>query len=166
MTRHKPRRYVAATGLVLAMLAGACANDKQATAAGPEIPYEALVFTITDSLRAAADTTSTGLVYIPVEEGGGRRPGRGSFVSVHYTGMFASGDIFDSSYPRGAPLRFVLGQGRVIAGWDEGIALMREGGQARLVIPPELAYGDAGAGGGIIPPRATLIFDVWVVDVD
>lgn len=119
-----------------------------------------------DESLAAADTvvTSSGLVYIELEAGDGNRPSRGSTVSVHYTGMLEDGSIFDSSYPRGNPIRFVLGRGSVIAGWDEGIALLRRGGKARLVIPPELGYGSAGAGGGVIPPDATLTFDVWLVD--
>jgi peptidylprolyl isomerase len=114
---------------------------------------------------ADALVTESGLTVIHVEQGTGKQPGRGSIVSVHYTGMLDDGTIFDSSYPRGDPFRFLLGQGRVIAGWDEGIALLRQGGRARLVIPPALGYGQTGAG-GTIPPNATLIFDVLLVAVE
>ena len=110
-------------------------------------------------------TTPSGLVIFHVAEGKGDEPKDGNTVAVHYTGMFEDGTVFDSSYPRGGPLQFVLGRGSVIAGWEEGIALMQPGGRARLIIPPELAYGSAGAGNGFIPPDATLTFDVWLVTV-
>jgi peptidylprolyl isomerase len=91
-------------------------------------------------------------------------PQVGDVVAVHYRGQLEDGTVFDSSYDRGQPIRFALGQGRVIRGWDEGIALMNQGGKARLIIPPDLAYGAAGAG-GVIPPNATLIFDVELVSI-
>ncbi len=110
-------------------------------------------------------TTESGLIIYHVVEGKGGLPGNGSTVDVHYTGMFEDGSVFDSSYPRRGPLQFVLGRGSVIAGWEEGVALMQPGGRARLIIPPDLAYGSAGAGDGFIPPDATLTFDVWLVTV-
>ncbi len=113
---------------------------------------------------AGGITTSSGLQYIEVAPGSGPAPKPGDVVSVHYTGMLTDGTVFDSSRQRNQPFQFPLGQGQVIPGWDEGIALMREGGQARLIIPPDLGYGAAGAG-GVIPPNATLIFDVELVDV-
>jgi len=109
-------------------------------------------------------TTASGLQYTELREGSGPKPQPGEVVSVHYTGKLANGTKFDSSYDRGEPIKFALGTGQVIKGWDEGIALMNKGGQATLVIPPTLAYGDKGAG-GVIPPNATLTFDVELVDI-
>jgi peptidylprolyl isomerase len=109
--------------------------------------------------------TASGLEYIEVEPGTGAQAESGKTVSVHYTGKFQDGKVFDSSVSRGEPIKFPLGAGRVIKGWDEGIALMKEGGKAQLVIPPHLAYGESGAG-GVIPPNATLVFDVELVSVD
>ena len=109
--------------------------------------------------------TASGLEYIEVEPGTGAQAESGKTVSVHYTGKFQDGKVFDSSVSRGEPIKFPLGAGRVIKGWDEGLALMKEGGKAQLVIPPHLAYGESGAG-GVIPPNATLVFDVELVSVE
>jgi peptidyl-prolyl cis-trans isomerase A (cyclophilin A) len=108
--------------------------------------------------------TVSGLDYVEVEAGKGTQAAAGKTVSVHYTGKFQDGKVFDSSIPRGEALTFKLGAGQVIKGWDEGIALMKVGGKAQLTIPPELAYGERGAS-GVIPPNATLIFDVELVAV-
>ena len=108
--------------------------------------------------------TSSGLEYIEVEAGAGAQAEAGKTVKVHYTGKFQDGKVFDSSISRGEPIEFPLGKGRVIKGWDEGIALMKVGGKAQLIIPPELGYGERGAG-GVIPPNATLVFDVELVAV-
>ncbi len=108
--------------------------------------------------------TSSGLQYTETRAGDGPLPQQGEVVAVHYTGKLTDGTVFDSSYDRGEPLRFGLGQGMVIPGWDEGIGLMNEGGAATLVIPPELGYGAQGAGGAI-PPNATLVFDVELVEI-
>jgi FKBP-type peptidyl-prolyl cis-trans isomerase len=108
--------------------------------------------------------TASGLEYTEVEAGTGAQAAAGKTVSVHYTGKFQDGKVFDSSIPRGEALTFRLGVGQVIKGWDEGIALMKVGGKAQLTIPPELAYGERGAS-GVIPPNATLVFDVELVAV-
>ncbi len=109
-------------------------------------------------------TTDSGLQVAITEEGSGEQAEAGKIVALHYTGMLEDGQIFDSSSVQGEPIRFPLGQGRVIAGWDEGVALMSEGDKAKFIIPAELAYGEQGAG-GVIPPGATLYFDVELVEV-
>ena len=108
--------------------------------------------------------TNSGLEYVEIEAGTGEQAVAGKTVSVHYTGKFPNGKVFDSSCTRGEPIEFPLGAGRVIKGWDEGIALMKVGGKATLTIPPALAYGERGAG-GVISPNATLVFDVELVGV-
>jgi peptidylprolyl isomerase len=112
-------------------------------------------------------STASGLKYIVVENGkaDAAKAVAGKTVSVHYTGFLEGGKVFDSSRERGNPIEFELGTGRVIKGWDEGIALMKVGDKMRLVIPSDLGYGPAGAGGGIIPPNATLYFDVELMAV-
>jgi FKBP-type peptidyl-prolyl cis-trans isomerase len=109
--------------------------------------------------------TATGLGYVEIVEGTGPRPKAGDTVNVHYTGWLKSGQKFDSSLDRGQPLSFPIGKGRVIKGWDEGVATMKVGGKRKLVIPAHLGYGDRGAG-GIIPPGATLIFEVELLGID
>jgi len=108
--------------------------------------------------------TASGLEYEETQAGTGAQAKAGDTVRVHYTGKFPDGKVFDSSVSRGEPLEFPLGKGRVIRGWDEGIALMKVGGKATLTIPPQLAYGESGAS-GVIPPNATLIFDVELVGI-
>jgi peptidylprolyl isomerase len=116
------------------------------------------------AVTPAAITTSSGLTYMITRRGQGRQPKQGEIAVVHYTGMLTNGLIFDSSRDRRDPIAFKLGAGRVIKGWDEGIAQLRVGDQAILVIPPEIGYGTRGAG-GIIPPNATLIFLIEIMDV-
>ena len=105
------------------------------------------------------EKTSTGLRYRILESGNGKTPSRGDRVSVHYKGALVDGTVFDSSFERNQPIEFLLGEGQVIPGWDEGIQLLRVGDKARFILPPELAYGTRGAG-GVIPPNAVLVFDV------
>ncbi|RKN79964.1 peptidylprolyl isomerase [Ulvibacterium marinum] len=110
------------------------------------------------------DETPSGLRYKIIENGNGSKAEKGQQVSVHYEGALLNGQVFDSSYQRNQPIDFQLGTGQVIPGWDEGILLLKVGDKARFVIPPDLAYGSAGAG-GVIPPNATLLFDVELVKV-
>jgi peptidylprolyl isomerase len=108
--------------------------------------------------------TPSGLQYDDIAEGSGAEAKSGQKVSVHYTGTLVDGKKFDSSRDRGKPFQFTLGVGQVIKGWDEGVAGMKVGGQRKLTIPPDLGYGSRGAG-GVIPPHATLIFDVELVEI-
>jgi peptidylprolyl isomerase len=109
-------------------------------------------------------TTDSGLQYVDIVEGTGAMPQAGQRVTVHYTGTLEDGTKFDSSRDRGRPFTFQIGVGQVIKGWDEGVATMRVGGQRKLVIPSELGYGSRGAG-GVIPPNATLLFDVELLRI-
>lgn len=116
-------------------------------------------------LPTGAVKTASGLTYLVTQNGTGRLPKIGETVVVHYTGTLTNGVKFDSSRDSGTPIEFPLGKGRVIKGWDEGIAKLRIGDQAILIIPPAIAYGAKGAGNGAIPPNATLIFIVELVDI-
>ena len=113
---------------------------------------------------AGYDVTPSGLRYKILQAGNGKEAAKNKTVSVHYKGQLLDGTVFDSSYDRKQPIDFKLGIGQVIAGWDEGIQLLKVGDKARFVIPSELAYGAQGAGGAI-PPNAILIFDVELMDV-
>jgi FKBP-type peptidyl-prolyl cis-trans isomerase len=109
-------------------------------------------------------TTPSGLQYEEVRTGTGATARAGQDVAVHYTGWLLDGSKFDSSHDRGQPFRFGLGAGQVIAGWDEGVEGMQVGGLRKLTIPPRLGYGEFGAG-GVIPPNATLVFEVELIDL-
>ena len=117
-----------------------------------------------DNAMSNAITTPSGLKYIDEVVGTGASPTSGQMVTVHYTGTLEDGTKFDSSVDRGQPFAFQIGVGRVIKGWDEGVMTMKVGGKRRLIIPPQLGYGARGAG-GVIPPNATLIFDVELLGV-
>ncbi|WP_435414758.1 peptidylprolyl isomerase [Polaribacter aestuariivivens] len=117
-----------------------------------------------DKVAAGYDETESGLRYQILQKGTGKKATKGAGVSVHYKGQLLDGTVFDSSYKRKQPIDFNVGVGQVISGWDEGIQLLQVGDKARFVIPSHLAYGSAGAG-GVIPPNATLIFDVELMDV-
>ena len=117
-----------------------------------------------EKLAAGFEKTESGLRYKMIQKGNGKKAENGKTVSVHYSGSLENGKVFDSSYTRKKPIEFPLGQGNVIEGWDEGIALLQVGDKARFVIPSHLGYGSRGAG-GVIPPNATLVFDVELMDV-
>jgi FKBP-type peptidyl-prolyl cis-trans isomerase FkpA len=142
--------------LATSLAAAACAPDRpaeQEITFAPELDVE----------LAAMNRSPSGLYYRDLQEGTGEPAVAGHHVVVHYTGWLPDGREFDSSRGR-QPFDFSLGQGSVIPGWDEGVAGMRPGGRRQLVIPPDLAYGEAGAG-GVIPPGATLVFDVELLEI-
>lgn len=112
----------------------------------------------------AEKMTDSGLKYEDLEEGDGAVAQAGQKVSVHYTGWLTDGTQFDSSVARNDPFQFALGKGMVIRGWDEGVAGMKIGGKRKLTIPPQLGYGASGAG-GVIPPNATLVFEVELLEI-
>jgi len=122
-----------------------------------------LITELKEKHKADVVTTKSGLRYIVVQKGTGNSPAKGMTISAHYTGKLADGTKFDSSRDRGQPLKFPVGVGRVIPGWDEALAQMKKGEQRILIIPHKLAYGERGAGNAI-PPFATLVFDVALVD--
>ena len=109
-------------------------------------------------------TTASGPKYVDLIVGTGREAAAGNLVSVHYTGWLTNGTKFDSSVDRRESFSFPLGGGKVIRGWDEGVAGMKVGGKRKLTIPPQLGYGSRGAG-GVIPPNATLVFDVELLEI-
>ena len=115
-------------------------------------------------LKGEEILTDSGMIMIDHIIGDGKKPKIGDTVTVHYTGKLETGEKFDSSHDRGTPFKFPLGMGRVIPGWDEGLATMNIGGKRTLIIPPYLAYGERGAG-GVIPPNATLIFEVELIEI-
>ena len=117
-----------------------------------------------DKLAAGFTETKSGLRYQIIQKGTGKKAEKGNMVSVHYKGQLVDGTVFDSSYKRNEPIDFEVGVGQVISGWDEGILLLQVGDKARLVIPSDLGYGSRGAG-GVIPPNATLIFDVELMAI-
>jgi FKBP-type peptidyl-prolyl cis-trans isomerase len=139
-----------ALGAIMALGSNGCGDDSFAPELGVDLD--------------AMTETASGLMYQDLVVGTGDEAQAGDSVSVHYTGWLKDGTEFDSSVGRGQPFVFHLGQGDVIAGWDEGVAGMRVGGQRKLVIPPELGYGDRGAG-GVIPGGATLVFDVELLEI-
>ena len=117
-----------------------------------------------NNISEGFEVTSSGLRYKITDKGNGNSAVIGKNVKVHYKGQLIDGTVFDSSFKRNEPIEFTLGIGQVIKGWDEGLALLSEGDKARFIIPSDLAYGEAGAG-GVIPPNANLIFDVELVSV-
>lgn len=121
-------------------------------------------FAVTVAHSGETTTTPSGLKIEFIKQGNGPKPQKGQVIEAHYTGTLENGTKFDSSRDRGTPLAFPVGVGKVIPGWDEGLMLMKVGDRAKLTIPPKLGYGAEGAG-GVIPPNATLIFDVELVGI-
>ena len=156
--------FTAAIGLILLLLYG-CSEalvNKDLKDNKAETSVES-AFLVKNGSRPKVVTTTSGLQYIVLKQGNGIKPSLSSKVVTHYQGEFIDGTVFDSSRQRGAPATFpVTG---VIKGWTEALQLMNEGSHWRLFIPSELAYGAAGAGGGRIPPNATLIFDIELLEV-
>lgn len=168
--------------ILFVLLASACGRSREEATPTPLPPTEAELAAMNTPTPttgdAAADaevvaaetnagntvTTASGLQYTEVRAGSGPKPQPGEVVAVHYTGRLADGTVFDSSRERGEPIRFPIGVGYVIPGWDEGIAMMNQGGQATLVVPPELGYGADGFG-DVIPANATLTFDVELLEI-
>lgn len=161
-------RKIAVVAAVVLTAVVACngARDEGAAGGGEDAAPDQVARTYAPELNVELDRMQRvegGLHYEDVREGTGTVAQQGRTVVVHYTGWLPDGTQFDSSHDRGEPLDVVLGQGRVIRGWDEGIVGMREGGLRRLVIPHGMAYGAGGM--GPIPPRATLVFDVELLEV-
>lgn len=158
MNSRRPTSLAALpTGLVASAVFAAVATAvfaAQAASPPPSAPVAA----------AANVTTSSGLIYRSLQEGAGPSPSASDTVKVHYRGTLADGREFDSSYKRGEPATFPLG--RVIPCWTEGVQRMKVGGKAILMCPPAIAYGERGAGGGLIPPNATLKFEIELLAVN
>ncbi|MBT0653494.1 FKBP-type peptidyl-prolyl cis-trans isomerase [Geomobilimonas luticola] len=149
-------KWIVALLLVVAISIPACVQ-KEAKQPDGEAKVAA-------ALPANAQKTPSGLAYVDMVVGSGPAPTAGKPVKVHYTGWLENGVKFDSSVDRGEPFVFTIGAGQVIPGWDEGVLSMKVGGKRKLIVPPQLGYGAAGAG-GVIPPDAVLIFDVELLDV-
>lgn len=146
------KKTLALAGALLIAAAGLTSCNKKSEAGGAAAP-------------GAAAPQGGSLLIEDVKIGEGAVAAKGKTVSVHYTGVLTNGTKFDSSLDRGQPIVFSLGTGMVIKGWDQGVEGMKVGGKRKLTIPPDLAYGAKGTPGGPIPPNATLVFDVELVDV-
>jgi peptidylprolyl isomerase len=177
------REVLISFGIMLAcvlVLVVAQFTGSNATAEADNLPKQSMVDMVADVVIAEAAkltpqtsetkkmsevvTTPSGLKYEVITAGTGATPKAGQTVIVHYTGTLDDGTKFDSSRDRNEPFQFKLGAGQVIKGWDEGLATMKVGDRRNLILPPELGYGARGAG-GVIPPNATLIFDVELLGI-
>lgn len=158
--------------VVVLVLAQVGSKQNSAIAANVTATTPALTSLTENNILIASNTMSdanvvtnpSGLKYVELEEGTGATPEPGQTVVVHYTGTLEDGTKFDSSRDRNRPFEFKIGVGQVIQGWDEGLSTMKVGGRRQLIIPSELGYGSRGAG-GVIPPNATLLFDVELLDI-
>jgi len=158
---------VAGLGLVVTVAAACSGGDEEAsptpTVRGTQAPGTQAAGG-PPAVSGEPTTTASGLQFIDIKVGSGASPQTGQTVVVHYTGWLTNGTKFDSSVDRGQPFSFVIGTGKVIKGWDEGVASMKVGGKRRLIIPPDLGYG-AGGYPPIIPANAQLIFDVELLQI-
>ena len=167
MKRDQTKRLVLAFSFVaIILISTGCGSDKPAAPASSSAPAAAPPASTSGPMAVSGSptTTPTGLQYWDIVVGTGAPAVVGKGVQVHYSGYLTNGQKFDSSRDRNQPFVFQLGAGEVIKGWDEGVAGMKVGGKRQLRVPPELGYGSTGAGGAI-PPNATLIFDVELLDV-
>ena len=136
-----------------------------AIACGPDIEEKPTSIDSDPDIEEGPITTESGLVYEVIEPGEGPAPEPGDVVTIHYTATLEDGTEIECTNDGGEPASFPLGQGVVIRGWEEGIALMKEGEKAKLVMPPELAFGDQSGAGGLVPPNSTLIFEVELISI-
>ena len=143
----------------------ACATAALLLSAAPALSQDKV-----EKKESKMTRTPSGLQYEDTKVGTGASPKTGQTCVMHYTGWLwengAKGKKFDSSVDRGTPFKFPIGQGMVIKGWDEGVSTMKVGGKRTLLIPPQLGYGARGTGGGLIPPNATLLFDVELLGIE